>query len=867
MRFYTKKLILSLLAFILGITVVACEKTPTTTQSPNNSVIPAISNPDAIFLQNDQYTITYGDLYNVVKMNDGLNQLLLTVDAALLADTISQITDEEVAAKTEELIYGTKDQAEIDKMSDKDKADYQKSFYDSMYLVGYGDRVDEYVRIVLAREKYAIEQMFSDANKDEAWYAGPSAVAKYYDTSFNFDIHTIKIRFLSLNDANNVMKKFNLVSLDGQIKLYTGDTPLEDVPISALNDTNTTTLTDAQILQMFIRMYNYIYGGYRTPLSEDATLSDLLANNDLLVTRDELTNANGNLDNLVYDTLGTYQDFVAGTDETPYYTYMPLQYKNSSSDTSYYLVLNLSSTKKADVTDFDGTKADLVNLIGADLYDQLEQDIVDNNLNQQSFASNRIITLRQAHNFNIYDYYLGYYYQSFDGDFTINEQGDSVNVASYDDTYITADQLLAIALNGNAPLYAIYAAQLPALIAAHYADVYCTGMDTCEYDVAANTSDMMKQHYDDLANLESQFNASSYASYYTFADYMFLAYQARSYDEMILNYYVQSTLQPLYIFDQIKANDYDILNYLMSLEQPYYDNYFDLKVNHLLIGVDRDEDGSPDDYQAFYDGLADQTAYDDLLTRFEAAIQTYLDGSEHDMSTLLKDYKAASREDATWGEFKRFGFILVHENLGDMTYKDSIGSTYEDNFVQALVDLNHTYQDEANINEPYLYSDGYVETSIGLHLIKVEKGADFERPSAQFTMTYDEENQPLYLTDLVNANDAVSFAQLRVFAQYRFTVLAYGNVNFEQVYGFVRPDLPASVQKALEAFYIDLYDALYVVGYMNDGIINELLDSTYVNASTSYCSISQDAFNQRLSDIYDIYMYQIFQKLDIRSDS
>ncbi|HPJ24505.1 MAG TPA: hypothetical protein PK113_06285, partial [Bacillota bacterium] len=332
------------------------------------------------------------------------------------------------------------------------------------------------------------------------------------------------------------------------MRLYTGVTPLAQVPSSALNDTNTVALTDEEILQKFIVMYNYIYSGYRTALSEPATIEDLLANEDLILTRDEIANANAKLDDFVYDSLGNYVDYVSGVNTKLYYTYEPMKYYGSN-DTSYYLILNLSQTEKADVTDFDGTETELANLIGQDIYDQLEQDIIDNNLATTSFAANRVITLRQEHGFDIYDYYLGLDYQSIDVDFVLNEEGNSTNVAGYDDVTITANQLLAFSLDNNAPLYAIYASQLPSMLNSHYEDVYCVDMDVCDYDPDTNTSDMMVQHFDDLASLKTQFDASYLASLYTFSEFVYVQYGSKSDSEMVMNYYVKSTLQPLYIYD------------------------------------------------------------------------------------------------------------------------------------------------------------------------------------------------------------------------------------------------------------------------------------------------------------------------------
>jgi len=863
MRVYTRRLLVSFLALILGASVVACGgDTTTDIVTPNDSVIPNLSNPDQIFLQNDIYTVTYGDLYDVVKVNDGLNQLLLMVDSALLADYFAAVTDEEIAERTEKLIYGTNDQEIINNLTDDEKADFEKAYYDGMYMMGFADNPEDYVRVVVVRENYAIDLMLDEENSEEAWYTGPTAVAEYYDAQYDYDINTIKIRFLSEADAKSVMRLFNLVSLGGELKLYTGITPLDQVPSTALNETNTVSLTDEQILEKFIQLYNYIYGSYRDELAEDATLEGLLANEDLIVSRDTLTKANTSLDNFVYDTLGSYEAYIGGEDTKLYYTYAPVKYY-SSSDTSYYMILNLAKTEKVDVTDFAGTEADLVSLIGQDIYDELQNEIIQTNLNTSSFVSARIIELRQAHSFNIYDYFIGVDYQAADNDFVLNEEGDASIVASYDDVNITADELFTYAMNVNAPMYVIYASQAKAAIAAHYADVYCLNDEVCEYDVTKNKSEKMLEHYDDLASLEIQFDASYYASYYTFDEYLYLAYGVRSRTEMISDYYVISTLQPLFIYDQITKDNYDILNYLMELAQPYYDNYFSLNVDHLLIYVDRDENGTPDDYNDFYAGLEDQAAYDLMLESFDTAIRNYLDVEDNTFDTLITEYNKASRADAVWGEFKLYGFNIITESLGEVTYLDSVG-VYEDSFVDSLIAIYQQYKTEAYENEDYIYYDSLIESSYGRHIVRAEKGTSFERPSALFTMTYDDDNVAEYLPGMVNLTDPLSFEQLKIYADYRFTVVAYGNGDFESIYGLTRPDIPSSVNTAIKAFYDDLYDALYVVGYMNYIIIDQLLDSTITNEYAAYCSMSTETINERLAEIQNIYMYQIFADLDVR---
>ncbi len=865
MQVYTKRLILSILAILVGFAVTACNKTTTEAETPNNSVIPQLSNPDGVFVSNDEYSVTYQDLYEELKVNDGLNQLLTMVDTDLLATYISAVTQAEIDTRLEQLIYSTNDQEVINNLSDTEKADLEKSFYDSMYLLGYDDdAIDTYVRLVVARENYAIEQILSEDNSDESWYAGPTAVAEYYDSVYDYDVKTIKIRFLSETDAKSVLRLFNLVSKDGELKLYTGTIPLDQVPSTSLNDTNTRSLTDAEVLAQFILLYNYIYGEYRDEIPTNSTIDDLLANDDLVVSRDTLVAANTTLDNFIYDTLGTYTDYMSGDNTDLYYTYAPVSYP-SSSDTSYYMILNLERTEKVDVTDFDGTEAELVALIGQTIYDELEQEIIDSDLTSSSFTSTRMVELRQDHDFNIYDYYIGTDYQSVDTSFELDEDGSETIVATYDDVEITADDLLAFALNINAPLYLIYASQTPSVIAKHYEDIYCTDeTETCEYDVMENTSEVMQTHFDAYDSLESSFNSSYYASYYTFDEYLYLAYGVRSKYEMIYEYYVTSNLQTYMIYDNVIADDYAILNYLMELSQAYYDNYFSLDVNHVLIYVDRDEDGEPDDYNDFYASMDDTTTYDQMLVDFETAIRAYLDDEENTMDSLVTDYNKAKRSDATWGQFKLFGFNIITEDLGELTYNDTV-DVYEESFVDALIEMYQDYQLPANENKEFMFYDSLVESSYGVHLIKAEPGEDFEKPTAEFTMTYDSSTgEAEFLAALVNSTDELTLAQLQVYADYRFASIAYGTGNLEAIYGLVQPDMPDSVLTAIDTYFSDLYDGLYVVGYLNYILIDELLGSTYVNETSSYCNMTSALLDERMQHVSDIYYYQIFADYDHR---
>ena len=232
------------------------------------------------------------------------------------------------------------------------------------------------------------------------------------------------------------------------------------------------------------------------------------------------------------------------------------------------------------------------------------------------------------------------------------------------------------------------------------------------------------------------------------------------------------------------------------------------------------------------------------------------------MASLITDYTTATREDETWGEFKSYGFNLLNESMGELTYSTSV-STFEDSFVEKLIQLYQEYNTPELENEESVLDDEYTETRYGLHLIKVEKGSAFDQPSAKFTMTFDEEGAPEYLEGLVNDSDALTLEQLQIYADYRFSVLAYGTGDFEEIYGLEDIDIPASLLRTMETYFQGVYDATYVVGVINNIIIDNMSSYTWT-ADSAYISVSQADFINSCDIIADILMYQVYEPYDHR---
>ncbi|PKK94714.1 MAG: hypothetical protein CVV60_05055, partial [Tenericutes bacterium HGW-Tenericutes-5] len=458
----TKKITTLALITLLGVVLVACGG-ETTEFTPDQTLIPEITNPDKVFYSTDDYEITYQELYNSVKINDGLNQLLAMIDTDLLSDYMLEVTQTEIDNKRLKLTYDTDDQEVIDDLDEETRQERIQNFIDQMFLLGYQEsEIDDYVRLVIARENYVIDYMISEDSVEETWHIGPNQIAQYYDVTYEDDIQSIKIKFESEADASRIMRSYNLISKNGKILIYTGEKPLEEVPSYLLNETNTQELNDAEILEYFLKMYNDVYSGFRTEIEETSTYQDLLENEDLTLNYDDISGFNKSLAEFIFVSLGNYEDYESEEDTTAYYTYKPERFY-SGRDTAYYMILNLTAQEKFDTKDFDGTKAELVAIMGEDLYNEVQQEIVDLNFSSSSFIPRRMAELRAMHELRIHDYYLATDYKAIDTGFEIDQEGSSSIVASYDDKTISANEFFAYAMNRNAGMYLLHTAQIKAL--------------------------------------------------------------------------------------------------------------------------------------------------------------------------------------------------------------------------------------------------------------------------------------------------------------------------------------------------------------------------------------------------------------------
>lgn len=798
--------------------------------------------------------------------------------------------------------------------------------------------------------------------------------AEAYKESNTFYYSVTRVDPFDMNETINVVDELDNVvyTIDPDGDIWEGAVNVTDNPflnltinkvytniddVKVVSDNISSELSTDEILAAYIKMYNYVYGEYRTTLNEAATAEDLInsANEDLMFNYEDLLEDNSSVAGYLFGTLTLDEDgdqftinpkLLADSSNNYYYMMFKLDeavkeeildelfedvqatvvipttlastyslptttYYNGSiawsSDNSevitstgtvtnpeadteveltYTITLfgetksyNVRVTVKAEnaenetVTEPEYTELTLSDLITDQTIEGLlNNDLLDDYIidaNDEGHVNSALAAKRLELGIQIYDRYLELDYLSVDPNYVSNNSGDKNIIISFDKTFtseeaysITVDEFFDDVMDKNAALYLLYAAQQKEMInSAFYTEIYGE-----ERDVTKNKSDAMDKMYEQVTSAKSQYSyyeqlyaqMGSSFPYDSFGDYSYATFGSKT-EFGLLEYFTATSLQAHLIQETIE--DYSIIEALLDTVEEYYDNYFEMYVTHLLIHVDFDEDGDPDDYYEYRETLVGQDLidFDALVAGLEFDAENF-DGT---LTELVTEYNQASRDDETWGAYKQAGFLIITQ---DLNYTDDDGNVFArtyhgentgskdlfvEEFTTALIALYDDYSDPLNIDKDEMISD-IVETDFGMHLIKVTKGTNFERPSAEFPG--DSEEDPAdYSTGSVNTEGCPSLEQLNLYAQYFFYSMVYDltDADIEDKYDIVVPNLPVSVTETLDVYFQEILTSVYVVGTLNLNMVDRLVDGEF--KTSSYTDATNEELMADLQVVYDIY--------------
>lgn len=768
---------------------------------------PTLSNPNAVFANFDGFEITYEQLYDKMTRQDGLMHLLNMVDEMLLAELMASISQEAIDNEFNMLRFGTKDADEIDMMSDFDKEKAIQNYRDVVVVAGFDPddeaSVEQFIRLNVARRNLTIG-MISDAVAEHPDFVSEDKVITYYNNNYRGDIVAIPLRFLSRTEYDAVLNRFNLVpNFNGAIGLYQSAVPIEDVPSDGFDESNTRMMTDAEVMQKFIDVYNYLYP-YRTAI-------DNMLDAQSVIELD-LEHLQFNFNDLQASSLtrqvATYlfDDLLAAS--RPYSI-------TSKTIGDYRLLFYVLDHQL--VPEYDN--------LSQERQDEIRLEYIETLATEQKIRKT-MTDYRQTLDFMIHDSFVAAKYESDHSlDVFAADKSESL-IATVNGLEITVDDYFDYMAKRVGALYTIETAREQYLLVSDYfTNVY--GSNT---DLWANSSELMREHRNTIRELKSSFNSGMYAWYgfspemMSWDEFLMSAFGFKG-EEDYLRFMVLQRLRNDLIYDYID------FNLALPYVQEQYDNYFNLKIEQILIFVDMEDNFAPDNFDDYLEnmGIIDAWLFEKMKADLETLLIDALDNQT--MGEIVTEYNNALRgenEDdpdySKWAEFKNAGLMLKYENLSaERSLNFNNTRNFVEPFVVGLVELYADYQLPENRTEQFLLGNRLITSQFGVHMVRAEKGEKFDRPG-----------------DIISQADADLFAETMLVAIFEVG-------SSEELEATMRERLGDDFYNRIEAYYLVSYERFQTNAYVNMIMIEIMQDG---NLSFTNNSASQKAMIETINDIF-----------------
>ena len=776
---------------------------------------PTLSNPDAVFATYNGFEITYEQLYTKMVAQDGLMHLLNMIDGMLLTDLMDAVTTDAINDEFNLLMYGTKDLDAIDMMSEFDKEKAVQNYRDVVVVAGFDPddvaSVETFVRLNVAKRNLTIDTI-NEAAPDHADFVSEEKVIAFYNANYRGDIVALPLRFLSRAEFDAVMNRFNLVpNYNGSFGLYQSLIPIEDVASDGFNESNTAMLTNAEVLQKFIDVYNYLYP-FRTPIDNMADVQTII---DM-----DLEHLQFNFNDLQESSLtrqvATYlfDDLLAAS--------RPYSVTSKTIGDYRFLYYVLDHQLLPSYEDLDQARKD-----------ELRLEYITTLANEQKIRST-MAAYRDSLGFVIHDSFIAMQYDRQSNlDIFKADKSESI-IATVNDQTITVDAFFDYMATRVGALYSIETAREQYLLLSDY----FTNVYGSNRDLWANNSELMREHRNNIRELKSAFNSGMYAWYgfspemMSWEEFLMLAFGFKGEDDY-LRYMVLQRLRNDFIFDSI---DFDLA---LPYVQEQYDNYFNLKVEQILIFVDMEGNFTPDNFEDYLEnmGLIDAWRFDTLKANLEALLIEALDTQS--MRDIVTEYNNALRgEDESdpdyskWAQFKNAGLLLKYENLSaEQSLNFNNTRNFVEPFVVGLIELYADYQLPENRSEASLLSRRLITSQFGVHMVRAQKGEQFDRPG-----------------DIITEAEAKLFAEAMLEA-----IFEVGSA--EELEAAVRELLGDSLYDRIKAYYLVSYERFQTNAYMNMVMIEKML------AGQLRFETNNAAQLKMIDTVYDIFFRRTFPPL------
>jgi len=758
-----KKIFILITLLVLSLSLFSCKKD----SEDLNTNIPMGNLSSTTYATLGDLSISEKEIYNLIR-SSGYELFVEELSNALVAQKVSSsnVVEQDVLDAINEACYGT---TKLDTLNDETKASYVKQFISNMQILGltateeniYTNSVVKYFTKTVMKTMYAKSLLTSSNSKyfyqnkyemedgknlldenDEKisnpYYVSEDDLKSYYNSNMKDD-QEVKVVILGFTSMQDAILRFAEQGLT--IDNTTGLVDYEE-------------LTDAEILEKYLAVYNATHQSNKTV-------------DDLALDKESLNKYNSSLVKLINELeANEYTKRVEQISGTNY-----LVFKASDLDEVEYE--NLTEPEKQEVVN--------------EKIDALVTTSVANSLVTELIEESDIV---------IYDPLFSKYFKAEHKDYepltNANWKAEYNNyVAKLNDAYLT----VADFYNALEPVLG------PTNAAGHFADSLLLKLHS---DLI--TEDDLKEINNSIASTKSSFEEGTLTDYPTTLtedEFNFVYYGANSSDEVVDKLKVQKiwnyllSKYPDSLFntyapveeaqgeegeDETPEPELLSTGILVKYVEQYYENYFALSINHILISIDYDMDGSLDDPELLLNKFDDteKEAFNNALNELANAILAEvnyfvnLEGVKADhlsaMQFVQKQFASSkdlfSDPTKNWADYKLYNFSVKVESLGSVSTSNA--SNYVKPFSNAVKELYKTLKAEGKESSKYLplsvTLDDLVQTNYGYHILTSTGTTSLSSATytsdKEYTITFNGVKETL---SIKNSSKVPSNSQIKIF--------------------------------------------------------------------------------------------------------
>ena len=896
-----KRLFLIVSTFLFAISLASCDNTKRNQKTPYGDI-----NTSAIIAKAGENTLTADVFYSQLR-NQGYNTVLNNIKSNLFAKEISEVkasfnfTDSEVNEYERELfdtyaaaIYGLTDMEQIEDLTDEERNTYVTKFIDTCNNEG----------ITVTKENCAYV-----AGKDEVEFTSiPEAIVNKYVTSIAInkaakaklaeivDLEEIENKEGKLVDNTNYIDEKAVESYYNNNNKKYGTYQAIVIQFNTLTEARNAiakttaqvgTLTDANALQFYVALYNNYYN-YRMEISSETPFKDYENSKTqtvFTVNEDEnqLSKISSSVQSIITTTLENDGDYLDKPFNRNNKYLMVYRGETTFAINDKYGITEVDEegyveweTLKANETAYN------------EVYGLIKEKLIENKV--ASYSSTIIQDRIEDAEIEIYDPLFELKFES-----------------SYSDYY----ELIARKAFDNANIYKLVYGETTYTysVADFYAEqALISGVKVIYNQLAGEFAYNLKDLFlteDDIEKIEDEVSSSiktfkndentAYPKALGLETFLVANYGYATEELVVRNKVAQSALGSYLsdtLYDEWATEDHKVnyealnaLNNILAAGNAKYNDLFSINIDHVLIYLDDNGDGTPDDPKTFTKDFSaeEKAAYEASLVALANAIYAEANCEELTKSNTLmeilnyiveaysKGEKLFSDSTKTWDDFKQYNFLLKVESLsssGDTTQSNVNNyvkpfADYVRDLYKVVVENEITIEDDEPVfvfttsknAAPAVFED-LCATSFGYHMIVVN---DYEKP--EYTESLEKDDTNGYQKDievLINekeADDTEDNIYVVVENTYNENKTA-ANINQLFVYYVQKQTgatstLDSDVEEVLKAMFNDCITRFSSSAFQNYLLYNDLnVVVEYAPLATYYANYK--GFLQRNSQSYNV---------------